>query len=416
MPFKIREDGAVKTVADVTVPQGNVVRGRVRVDGELRTFLDDTATTYSSWSFSEVLIDSISDADASAIADIDGDGDMDVVIGNGGNGGIYWYENNGDGTWTQHTIQPDATYDEVEGTDVADIDGDGKFEVLVLDQNGVVAICKQDSSDPTGSWSSTTLDSSAPWVNSGYFEDIDEDGVDDILYGYQGDSDGTGGVYWLQYTGGGVLTASNWTKHTISQTNNVRPVAHERKDWSENGEATDIAFGAGDGTSRNPAPEPGLYIAEKPSDPTNTWNVTQYDSKHNGGKVRPADLSGDGERKDLAVIGYQDDTHKVLFYEWDGSSFSKTEYISGVNYHNIHPLDLTNETGDDLFMANATDDIAELYSRNSDGTYTQEDTLGTYSKIDSEINVHDLDADGFPDVITTDAGGKALWFDINGSE
>ena len=61
-------------------------------------------------------------------ADVDGDGDIDVLSASFGNPEVRWYENDGSGNFTQHTVN-----DTVEGAYnvfAADVDGDGDMDVL----------------------------------------------------------------------------------------------------------------------------------------------------------------------------------------------------------------------------------------------------------------------------------------------
>ena len=54
--------------------------------------------------------------------DLDGDGDMDVLTASRNDDKIAWYENNGNQTFTSHTISTDA--DGAKSVFAADMDGD----------------------------------------------------------------------------------------------------------------------------------------------------------------------------------------------------------------------------------------------------------------------------------------------------
>ncbi len=78
---------------------------------------------------------------ATASGDIDGDGDVDVIVGNGGFNGLgnfnipnAIYRNNGAGTFTR-TAMPLA--ENTMGLDLADLDGDGDLDLLVLNLDGL---------------------------------------------------------------------------------------------------------------------------------------------------------------------------------------------------------------------------------------------------------------------------------------
>jgi FG-GAP-like repeat len=63
-----------------------------------------------------------------AIGDIDGDGDLDVVSCFNGDRIIAWFENDGRGNFTIHSIYKDQTAYDVR---LIDMDRDGDLDVLV---------------------------------------------------------------------------------------------------------------------------------------------------------------------------------------------------------------------------------------------------------------------------------------------
>ncbi len=82
--------------------------------------------------FSEHLIqDGFAYSYALSAADLTGNGKLDLVVPDT-NVGLYWYENDGKGNFTEHLIQR-RTGQWLERHAIADIDGDGKPEIVLVD-------------------------------------------------------------------------------------------------------------------------------------------------------------------------------------------------------------------------------------------------------------------------------------------
>jgi hypothetical protein len=147
------------------------------------------------------------------LADLDGDGDYDLLVGVS-NGGVRAYENTGtvnNPTWTRNSawdISYSSTWPRVA---VADIDGDGDQDALVSGGSVVVAYENtHDSSSPT--WgANSTWDPAVSGSNiSPGLGDLNGDGAYDLAFGTNvatvtlfGDS---GAITY--YTGSGTLTSA----------------------------------------------------------------------------------------------------------------------------------------------------------------------------------------------------------------
>ena len=104
-------------------------------------------------------------------ADVNGDGKMDLVVGNGGPGVLL---GNGDGTF-----QPVQNYS---GNGVyvavADLDGDGKPDLLGFSINGISALLNNGD----GTFGPTQNFSSGGFILSGYaIADLNGDGKPDVV-------------------------------------------------------------------------------------------------------------------------------------------------------------------------------------------------------------------------------------------
>ena len=96
-----------------------------------------------------------------AVADFDGDGDLDVAASNWRKGNQFvWYENR-DGEWIKHIIEDDIA--ETRTVHAADIDGDGKIDLLGTARVGNQVVWYQNPGDPVNQpWIKHIIDDAPP--------------------------------------------------------------------------------------------------------------------------------------------------------------------------------------------------------------------------------------------------------------
>ncbi len=123
------------------------------------------------------------------LADINGDGRLDVVVASGGQwdktgatGSVSWYENSGtiDGRiqWKRHIV----TRDLPTACDVfvADIDGDGRLDIVATGYTPGEVAWFQNPGDPAGRWLRHSLKTNWPNANQVIAADLAGDGRMDI--------------------------------------------------------------------------------------------------------------------------------------------------------------------------------------------------------------------------------------------
>lgn len=353
------------------------------------------------------------ESNAVAIADVNGDGKPDLVVadssicdGDCGDGVVGILLGNGDGTF-----QPAVVYDGgpgyAVGVAVADVNGDGKLDLVVANQAVAVLLGNGDGTFQPGV--AYGLAGDAPVEpNSVVVADVNGDGKPDLLvslYGAQvdvllGNGDGTfqpAVVYGPGCCGQGSLAVADVNgdgKPDLIVT-------------AGNSDAVGIMLGNGDGT----------FQAQ-----------VNYDS---GGvvptSVAVADVNGDG-KPDLLVAneasawvnGFSSGpgSASVLLGNGDGTFQSAVVYPSpGPNYRSIAVADVNGDGKLDLLLAGClnptawycggyTDGSLALHIGNGDGTFQPAVLFDSGGVGPISIAVADLNHDGRPDVAMANWAGS----------
>lgn len=162
--------------------------------------------------------------------DLDGDGDRDVIVGANAGNAIGVYANNGaaDPTFTLHTL--DASADGVSGFDVADVDGDGKTDILAANTtDNQVKWYKNNGTISAENWIGYNVYSSYSGAYDVDAGDFDGDGDTDIL----ASSRSSNATSWFE-NDGSVAANDDWTLNSI--TTATTPTGAEMNDLDEDGD------------------------------------------------------------------------------------------------------------------------------------------------------------------------------------
>ena len=264
------------------------------------------------------------------VVDMNADGAVDVIV----NGDpIIWFENprgsggNPQAQWSGHMIEQTHSHD----VRIADIDRDGKLDVVAVQEYGATFLYLQNSAD---SWSKTTLSNALVTAGGLALADVDADGRIDVL----------GDGYWLRQP----VTPANggaWQRRTIAT-------------WGAGG-SIDTADLNSDGridVLLAPSESGPGQIAwfEAPADPLNdSWIRHDVAGAEDVHLVHLVDFDNDGDLDIAFAEMHQSPTDRVGVYLNEGIGTSWTLHlIATTGSHNIAVGDIENDGDIDIVGAN----------------------------------------------------------------
>ncbi len=343
--------------------------------------------------------DIIEEGDGQSVADLEGIGRNNIIVGTGDGGRVYWYEKHSPFEWTRHLIA--EGFIEVEGTIAADFNSDGQIEVIILDQAGAdpsqpnVYIAKQQTYNPRGPWAVSVLDHDAPHVQQGIIFDVNENGLTDFIYAFEGVRSGEGGFYWMENRGGDPLNPENWVRHEIDQMEGAWWIDYNSpKDFNGNGKAGDILVGARAGGRAPETATGGIFIYLRPENPTERWERITVEDSYPTLQVSSGDLTGNGDDRDI-VAGASHDSDDSGLYIYDASrNWHRTTVEAEYNWWGTYAFDINGDGRAEIISGERTHDTIRIYAWDmSSGRFTLR-ASDPLRKPDDQIIFDDITGDG----------------------
>jgi hypothetical protein len=300
--------------------------------------------------------------------------------------------------WTKHDI--DLNLGQAEGVYVHDMDSDGDPDIVAAGSNADDVVWYEAPADPTDPWIKHNIDLNLDGAYGVYVHDIDADGNPDVVATGLGDN----AVVWYEAPAGPFGT---WTKHNIDLSLAGAWEIHVH-DIDSDGDPDVVATG---------------YLAydvvwyEAPDNPTGPWTKHSIDLNLDGAHgVYVHDIDADGN-PDVVATGYLADD--VVWYEApDNPTSPWTKHnidtsLDGAYRVYVHDIDSDGDLDVAASGAIAGDVVWYEAPVNPTGPWTRH-AIDTDLWGASDVCVHDIDADGNPDVVATGThADDVLWYEAS---
>ena len=334
--------------------------------------------------------------------DVDGDGDLDVAYSNRTSGRMYFMENtSGDAlAWTSH--QAGDGLADVQGLDLADVDGDGDLDMMVGSRDGDRLEWRENADGLGTSWISHIVATNYDQPKQIVCVDMDGDGdMDAITPARDGDE-----VAWFENVDG---IGTVWSKQTVVGSLND-PYAADVLDMDMDGDQDVVVVSA--------TTDLVVYY-ENALSSGGGWIAHQIDNSFAGGaSVHLGDLDGDGDPDIIGAAGdaslfawYENLTihHNAVFPQQsllvNGSSVAVPYFVNTGDIDGDGKLDV-------LAALHDADQI--VWYRNTDGagTFTASKQITNLANGATCVESYDLDRDGDLDVLACSRmDGETAWYE-----
>ncbi len=366
-----------------------------------------------------------------SIIDIDNDGDNDIIAGSYNN--IFLFENEGNETFSEHTISDEyglpwdyevidfdsdddfdivsSSYDDdlifvfrndgelvfskviisdnihwVRKLDVDDFNGDGMMDIMIDAEYMSIVCLENQGNNDFEQYNTASYERSIVSIKKG---DIDNDGDIDFVTGSI-----SACVSWYENIGDG-----EFLDHDILF-DGLAPQYAEPVDFDFDGDMDILASFSLDSTIvlfRNDGNQnfTGEILAD------GIWFIHD---------ISAADLDNDG---DLDIAYNFGEEQKTSWYEnIDGVSFLPHTLASGNSWYGVHTEDIDKDGDIDIIAPLFTDssECLAVYYNDGAGGFTEK-IIASDIFIPGSIFTEDINGDSYPDIITTEGSNKIAWYE-----
>ncbi|MEZ6119880.1 MAG: VCBS repeat-containing protein [Pirellulaceae bacterium] len=352
----------------------------------------------------------VGDGRSLEVADFDKDGDADFAIGSIGGDTLTWHRNDGSGNFSQaQALEQTETFGFVDALEVADIDGDGDFDILavsrVLYGDSIYQIAKFENIDGAGTFGpAVTITADFKDPRAVHAVDMDGDGDLDLVgassYISEDETVQEHRIFWFNNTDG----QGNYSL-VESITSGLEPRFMDSADFDGDGDLDLIIPQQGEDT---------IIMVENAGGAFGTVTILESEFTEPE-RVKATDFDNDGDADFLAT---NDNSGVVALYINDGTGdFTRTivsdttEQASGLDVADF------DEDGDlDVFSTSQHAAAATLHENNGDGTFTDILLTGANAIVPQRAVMADIDGDGDQDFIGQSSWDLEIaWYENDGS-
>ncbi|NUM48600.1 MAG: VCBS repeat-containing protein, partial [Anaerolineales bacterium] len=335
------------------------------------------------------LIDSFLDeATGLFVADVNGDGAQDVIVVGTvpSSESVLWYENSGDGTsWTRRTVGVGLTTPQA--ALAADLDRDGDMDLAVGSQDANEISWWRNENGVGTTWTPLAVSGNYAAANGLAVADMDKDGDPDLVGAFASENT----VAWFENNG----TGKGWVDHPITSTF-AGATAVEAIDMDGDGD-NDIV-GAGQTADQ-------ILWWDNTAGNASLWQEYTVSPSFDGARaIAVLDLDRNGL---VDVVGAADEADSVVW--WKNTAVHRNAYfpldaaivvdgnMSGA--FSVAGADFDRDGKQDLLAgASNTNEVAWYRNNLGNGTNWTKNSFGNLSGVRS-LFVADLNGDGSPDVL-----------------
>ena len=316
--------------------------------------------------------------DITLIADVDGDGKQDIIIGGKqGEANLWWYKNP---TWERHIMAVSPNLEA--GGVVLDINGNGRPDIVAgMQAGGNELYWFENPEDPTQTWTRHIIEDRFSKYHDQTIGDIDGDGKPEILIASQ--QSGIVAYYDIPDD----PTVSPWP----------RACCHVLADDMPSVEGLAVVDIDGDGRTEVLA---GPNILRPGSDPDGVWQRACFAPDFVMTRLGIADLDGDGRLEIVIAEGESNPARLAICRAPDWKPVVLRDDL--FHPHSLEIADFDNDGSPDFFVAEmglGKNPNPRMFVYQNQGSGDFEPVLIQEGVPVHEGKVGDLTGDGRPDIV-----------------